>query len=451
MKIKNILVVLNSNFIMLAGSLVLTLLVPIYLSVNDYGEYRKYILYISYIGLFSFGFLDGSLLKYGHFYLENKTLSMKRDYRFFLKFQLIISLIFILISLFSKDFTLIFLALVIFPINMTTYIKMIYQAIGSYKQYSFLNIIYSVINTLSICFIIYIGVHGYKALIVVNLLSYWLVCIIAQFSIIKYSKNNFTYNLDTNYTIKNVFSTGYIVLLSNLAILFFYNIGLWVVNLMFSNSDFANYSLANSMQNIILLVINSASVVFFKYIFSEDNDEKIKKINEILLIFGLISLASFFILKAIIDTFFSEYELSLSILIFLIMCLPFTMVYNISFINYYKKHSLNFKMLKSILYVSVFNVILSIIFSTSFENISLIAFCSLLSAILLNVYVTFFDLKIFRLSTKKWMYIIITLITFYILSKEVWYLGLLFYVSYLILSMIFFKIFIRKKARSAKL
>ncbi len=431
---------------MLAGSLLLTFLIPIYLSVNDFAEYRKYILYISYIGLFSFGFIDGSLLKYGHKYLENKTLFIQRDFRFILKFQIIISLIIVVISLAFKDLILFLLALVIFPINMTTYFKMIYQATGSYKNYSLLNIMYSIINTLSISFVIYLGLFGYKVLIIATLLSYWLVYFVAQYKMIKFSKQMLNNNLENDYTIKNIFSIGYIVLISNLAILFFYNIGLWVVNFLFSNSEFANYSLANSMQNMILLIVNSASVVFFKYIFSEENDNKIKKINEILLFLGIVSFASFFILKAIIDEFFADYTSSLHILKFLIMCLPFTMVYNISFINYYKKHNLNFKMLKSIVYLSIFNLIISIIISFVFEGVHLIAFASFLSSILLNVYVSLIDLKIFRINMKQWIYILITISIFYFLSEKKWYVGLSYYVIYLVLSLILFML-LKKKIR----
>ncbi|WP_426354156.1 hypothetical protein [Exiguobacterium sp. R-39] len=447
MKIKNILIILNSNFIMLAGSLLLTFLIPIYLSVNDFAEYRKYILYISYIGLFSFGFIDGSLLKYGHKYLEDKTLFIQRDFRFILKFQIIISLIIVIISLVFKDLILFLLALVVFPINMTTYFKMIYQATGSYKNYSLLNIIYSIVNTLSISFVIYLGLFGYKVLIIATLLSYWLVYFVAQYKMIKFSKQMLSNNLENDYTIKNIFSTGYIVLISNLAILFFYNIGLWVVNFLFSNSEFANYSLANSMQNMILLIVNSASVVFFKYIFSEENDNKIKKINEMLLFFGFISFTSFFVLKAIIDVFFVDYIISLSILKFLIMCLPFTMIYNISFINYYKKHTMNFKMLKSIVYLSIFNLVVSISLSLMFESVILVAFTSFLSSVLLNIYITLFDLKMFRISIKQWTYMLFTISIFYLLSEKEWYIGLLYYVTYLVLSLILFKLLKIKKRR----
>lgn len=432
---------------MLAGSLLLTFLIPIYLSVNDFAEYRKYILYISYIGLFSFGFIDGSLLKYGHKYLEDKTLFIQRDFRFILKFQIIISLIIVIISLVFKDLILFLLALVVFPINMTTYFKMIYQATGSYKNYSLLNIIYSIVNTLSISFVIYLGLFGYKVLIIATLLSYWLVYFVAQYKMIKFSKQMLSNNLENDYTIKNIFSTGYIVLISNLAILFFYNIGLWVVNFLFSNSEFANYSLANSMQNMILLIVNSASVVFFKYIFSEENDNKIKKINEMLLFFGFISFTSFFVLKAIIDVFFVDYIISLSILKFLIMCLPFTMIYNISFINYYKKHTMNFKMLKSIVYLSIFNLVVSISLSLMFESVILVAFTSFLSSVLLNIYITLFDLKMFRISIKQWTYMLFTISIFYLLSEKEWYIGLLYYVTYLVLSLILFKLLKIKKRR----
>ena len=63
--IKNIFKVLISNILVMLASVVNTLVIPKILSIDGYAEYQTFMLYISYVGLLTFGFHAGMFVKYG--------------------------------------------------------------------------------------------------------------------------------------------------------------------------------------------------------------------------------------------------------------------------------------------------------------------------------------------------------------------------------------------------
>ena len=56
--------VLMSQIVVLIISVIRTLIVPKFLTVEDYGYWQTYLLYISYISILCLGFNDGIYLKY---------------------------------------------------------------------------------------------------------------------------------------------------------------------------------------------------------------------------------------------------------------------------------------------------------------------------------------------------------------------------------------------------
>ncbi|MDR4294046.1 hypothetical protein, partial [Bacillus cereus] len=101
--IKDILKVFNSNVLMLLSNIILSIFLPLSLSVDEFGEYRKYILYISYIAIFNLGYIDGIFIKYGGKNLEDNKKSLRAEHKFLVIFQLIVTIILICISVLEKD------------------------------------------------------------------------------------------------------------------------------------------------------------------------------------------------------------------------------------------------------------------------------------------------------------------------------------------------------------
>lgn len=63
--VNSLLLVSGSNIFQLGANIALGLLIPMLLSVEEYGYYKIYTLYIGYCGVLHFGFVDGILLNYG--------------------------------------------------------------------------------------------------------------------------------------------------------------------------------------------------------------------------------------------------------------------------------------------------------------------------------------------------------------------------------------------------
>lgn len=63
--VKNLIMVLLSNTLILLSSIVVGLIIPKILGVTNYGYYKIFTLYAGYTSLLHFGFLDGILLKHG--------------------------------------------------------------------------------------------------------------------------------------------------------------------------------------------------------------------------------------------------------------------------------------------------------------------------------------------------------------------------------------------------
>ena len=133
---KGIFAVLLANIINVIFSLATNFLLPKYLSVESYAAIKEFQLYVSYVGLFHFGFVDGIYLKYG-----GKDLNKKLDSNFSTNistmriFQIFITLAVVGVAINLNDKILLLFALSILPQNMANYFKFLYQAIGEFDLY----------------------------------------------------------------------------------------------------------------------------------------------------------------------------------------------------------------------------------------------------------------------------------------------------------------------------
>ena len=57
--------VAGSNILLLLASTLNNFVLPIVLSITDYANYKTYILYVGFAGLFHLGYVDGINIKYG--------------------------------------------------------------------------------------------------------------------------------------------------------------------------------------------------------------------------------------------------------------------------------------------------------------------------------------------------------------------------------------------------
>ena len=79
-----------SNILKLLTGVLVGFLLPKIIGITDYGYYKTFTLYASYVGLLHFGFADGIYLKYGG---KNYEELDKSSFRFYTAFLIVLEII----------------------------------------------------------------------------------------------------------------------------------------------------------------------------------------------------------------------------------------------------------------------------------------------------------------------------------------------------------------------
>jgi len=354
---KNLLKVFTANFISLAVSFVNGFFLPAFLSIDQYAYLKTFTLYISYVGIFHFGFLDGLYLKYGGKYkdsLDRKEL--KYEHNFFILFQLMVTFLFLILAYLRKDLIMLAFALSIVPINMQTYFSFLYQSLGEMGTFAKIKTAYPLtILFLNLSFIFLLKIDHYLPFVLAILISHYLVYTIFEIS---YNKD-FKINEISKIQLKPLFLSGFFIMMGNLSNMFFYSIDRWYVKFLLPIENFSYYSFAVSMMGIILMMINSISMTFYPY-FSRGYDvEQIKKIKIYLIIIGAISSAGYFILSLIVTNFIGNYVPSLQVISVLFVGFPAIGVINALYINLFKVNKQERRYFYKVLKMLIISIILN--------------------------------------------------------------------------------------------
>ncbi|PEX88717.1 lipopolysaccharide biosynthesis protein [Bacillus cereus] len=436
--ILNIFRVVFSNMIMLVSNIVIGLFLPMYLSVKVYGEYRLFLFYLGYIGLLHFGFIDAMYLKYGGNNKEtlDKNLLRKEHHIFFL-YQLVVMICILTIGFFIGESLIILFALAIIPLNVSAFHKLFYQATGQFKKYSYINIVYTIINLIVICILLLIRVEGASGYIFATIFAYIIICLIMERDFWKYTKG---LRAEGKVNILKYNSIGIFILIGNICVMLISSIGGWVVQFFFSIEEFAYYSFAVAMLNMILLVINAIGLTFYNYIARNENREILVLVKNILIVLGALAGAAYFILQLVIELVLPEYKVALSIIVISFMALPYMMIINVIITNLYKARKQEKKYLKVVVSILSVSVVFNILALSIFKSMDSIAVAMVLTFISWYIYSTIFEFEYLKGSIKELLYLSCHAITFMATAHYLkWFNGLLVYTSImLILSFVFY-------------
>lgn len=139
-----------ANMISLLGGIAGGFLLPKLFSLEDYGFFKIFSLYLTYTGILHMGFPDGFLLKNsGVSYVNLEKANMRTISHFFIVFQLIVSFIIIVGSFFAEgEYGYIFfsLGLCTFSINIITFFQFVSQASMRFNEFSRVKIATSLMN-----------------------------------------------------------------------------------------------------------------------------------------------------------------------------------------------------------------------------------------------------------------------------------------------------------------
>jgi len=333
-----------SNVVAFALGFVQAFLVPKYLSIESYGYWKLFTLYVAFAGLLHLGFADGVYLRWAGKDLTEFGKEIPRALRFLLLEGTTFAVLLGGISVFipaKPPLQFIGLAVLINCIvaNVVTLFQFVFQAVRAFRLVSLVN------AAVPIFF-----VSGAAGLVILKRLEYtnligWYICgtllaALAYAWILRYQLQfeKVPFRSILHYGKKHI-ALGWFILLGNFMTVLFFSLDRLVVSSSFQISDFAMYSFAVSVFGIINLLINSTASVAFPYLSGStaQMQRHLYHAGESLLIVlwgGAMGL--YFPFSRLIPMYLPQYTSSLTLVQVLLCSLGFGSIIQIVHSNYYK-------------------------------------------------------------------------------------------------------------------
>jgi len=431
---RGIFYVFLANFINLCISLCKGFLLPKYLSIEAYADIQTYLLYVSYVGFLHLGYIDGLYLNYGgkNFEdLDSTEFNIARNNTFL--FQLLVMLPAFLLSLFLSDLSFLCFAISILPINMTTLYKSIFQATGKFKIYgNVLNIIsfFSFLGTLVLLFVFHseLSVMYILVLVFVDYLGwFWL-----EYQLKRYFKMPYQVVFSISDLVRNI-KSGFLLMLGNFSSVIMTGIDRWFVKILLTVNEFAYYSFAVRIENLLTVFITPVVTTMYNYLCRVNEKNQIKKICNYCLLAGLFLIGSAFPLKFILEHFLTKYVDSVQVLFLLFATQSFYLIIKGVYVNLYKARKKQKYYFAQLILVIIVGFFFNLLFYLLWHSNEGIALGTLLSVILW-FFLCYINFKQIRFSGKSLFFLfssIILFLTLGVFTNSV--LGFIIYYLYIVL------------------
>lgn len=351
-----------ANILNLVISFILGFVIPKKLSIDDYAIVKSFQFYVGYIGFLHLGYADGMYLDYGG--REIGTLNKQQlgnNLSTMRYFQLLISALSLIISIYLKNPILILVSLSILPLNMTAYYKYLYQATGEFKIYSNIINISSLLTSIIILSLIYFlrlnnGIIFACSYLVIYIAVFVYLEYLVRRKIIldikgKISKKEFSISI----------KQGFILMLGNFSSGLLSGMDRWFVKALLPLKEFAFYSFAVSVEILITTFMNPLIITFYNYICTIRDVEKLKQIKRWCFIISMYLIVAGFGIKWIIEVYLHQYAEATKVLFILFATQIFYMVIKAIYINYYKALKLQKKYLLQLIEILIIGFLLNII------------------------------------------------------------------------------------------
>lgn len=259
-----------ANIFSALTSVVLILILPKYMSMEDYGIWQLFMFYFSYVGFFHFGWLDGIYLRYGGAYYNELNKKIFGGQFFLLAVMLVSECILINLILDSgivKDANLIFVIKItsiagVF-VNLFTFVNFIYQLSNKIKEYA-RNIIFERIITIAlILFCIIFQKTRYNEIIYIKLASSLILMCYSIYSIrdlVLLEKDKL---FNSIIEASNNISVGSKLMLANIAGMLILGIIRFGISQEWDIVTFGKVSLTLNISNFLMVFISAVSIVLF--------------------------------------------------------------------------------------------------------------------------------------------------------------------------------------------
>lgn len=445
-----------SQFVSLCSGIILSFLLPKYISVSDYGYWQFFILLTTFTGIFLLGFGDGVFLMVG----GEKFTAINRNKWFpqiWVSFsvQIVIAICLFLYAYFFvredgiKKVLFYILSIYIIIENFFKVLAFILMATDKIIRYSRLVMIDKAIISISVIILIILGDVNVLDILIVYTLSHLiilLVCLKSDFSDI------FKYWSISKYILSDYITTlklGFILTLSNIVGMFIVGSGRFIIEYLWNIEVFAKVSLALSISSFLLFFVSQISYVLYPFLRNSETETQstiLKKGVSILTFISILIFVFIFPLYYVIQFWLPDYHSSLKYLIILAPLSLFEIKNNLLYLTYFK----NLCKIKELFLINLTTVIVAVvlyIICAFFKNIdalvlsilmAIIVKSTLLQVTLYKHYDINYDLKnlwefivvaifiysyyVFGISFLCIIYIVLIMVTIYIYKQEIQFL-----------------------------
>lgn len=318
--IRNFSYSLIANLVSIIISTFFILIIPKFISVEDYGYWQLYIFYTSYITCMSFGLTEGVYLRYG----GNRYRDLYKPvfvsqywilvlYTFIVNF--FIALLYSMVSTDSNKIFVVFLTcingLLVVP---RSYLALILQATNQIKENSVIIILERIIYFVFVLTFLLLGIRQFEYILIADIIGKIcsiiysiIICKELVFGKFDSVKNSF------KELIINV-SVGSKLMFANLANMLILGIVRLFIEFNWSVETFGKVSLTLSITNMVMIFINALGTILFPTLrrVSKEYLPEIYKMTRTGMIIPLLGIIVFYFpVKTILSQWLSQYVDSL--------------------------------------------------------------------------------------------------------------------------------------------
>ena len=250
-------------------SIIMSLLVPKVLSVEQYGYWQLFIFYSSYSGFFLFGLCDGIyLLNGGKSRDEIDRRDINSQYAVGLVMQAVIAVVIVVLAAFTTSdenrfFVLVSFSLITVITNISGILGLTFQAINETKLYSYSRMVDRLVFAVPLVVMVVLHVADFRCYVVTYLISMSACCAYCVWharDIIKAGLNTPRAGISSALCSMQV---GYKLMFATIADMLILGICRFLVDSAWGIEAFANVSFSLSIVNFFITFVTQASMVLF--------------------------------------------------------------------------------------------------------------------------------------------------------------------------------------------
>ena len=439
---KGIMIVFISNIVNLVFSVISSFILPRYLSVESYGFYKIYQLYVGYLGIMHFGYVDGIYLKYGGKNLiQIDSKEIIRSSATLRSSQFILAVVALSYAIYFHSIIGFMLAISFVPVNMISFYKNLYQATGEFKDYGSILVIAPVFVFLAdVVLLFFIKTDNYIAYILVVILSNLLLYIILEYKSKRLFGKVKILAFDIRQIKENV-TSGITLTIGNFASIMITSIDRWCIQAWMQIQDFSYYSFAVSVENLFNVCVSSVTTTLYNYLCKLKEIGKIIEIKSFCTIIGIYLVSIAFPVKFIIQVWLTKYIESIECMFILICAHSFYFVTKAIYVNLYKARGQQRHYLYQMLLVLIIAVVTNIIaFQCISKTKESFAYASLGTAIIWYL-ICYFEVKEIQGNIRETILILLSSCIFLFTGIKVHraIAGFAFYIVAVTLLMLYFE------------